>query len=460
MRIDLSQRRRLWLQNRLFSLLFVSAIGLLAWLSVRYTVQSDWSAGARNTLSPAGQTLLAHLHEPIRITAYARDNPALRDAVTRLIGRYQRHHPQLTLNFVNPDWLPDRVRELGITLDGELYVEYRGRGVKVRQLNEQALTQALQRLSRQQEPIIRFLDGHGERKPLGIANADLGTFSRELEQIGIQVRSFNPAVEAQVPAATAALVIAGPQMPLPPGEVEAVLAYVKRGGALLWLLEPDDPSGLQALAATLGVTVLPGMVVDADAPTLGIKNPAFIPIADYGPHRITESLRSPLLLPQAAALEVQPATGWTANILLESQSRSWTETDPMNANETLRFDPGGVERAGPLTVGVALSRPRPDTPVAGDAPTADEQRIVVIGDGDFLSNTYLGNGANLELGLNIIHWLTSDETPILVPPRTVPDPNLNLSETALAWISAVFLIGMPGLLLLSGGLIVWRRRRR
>jgi hypothetical protein len=91
----------------------------------------------------------------------------------------------------------------------------------------------------------------------------------------------------------------------------------------------------------------------------------------------------------------------------------------------------------------------------------NEQRIVIIGDGDFLSNTYLGNGANLELGLNMVHWLTLDDAPILIPPRiAAPDPALNLSEGALALIAAVFLIGLPLALLASGWLIAFRRQRR
>ena len=59
MRLDASLRRRLWLQNQLFTLLFVLVIGLLAWLSTRYPLQADWTANGRNTLSVASQTLLA-----------------------------------------------------------------------------------------------------------------------------------------------------------------------------------------------------------------------------------------------------------------------------------------------------------------------------------------------------------------------------------------------------------------
>ena len=451
MRLDPSLRRRLWWQNQLFILLFALMIGLLAWLSTRYPQQADWTANGRNTLSAASQALLASMKEPIQVTAYVREQPALRDAIARVISRYQRYKPDLTLHFVNPDLLPDRARELGITGDGLLYVDYRGRGEKLQQLNEQALTQVLQRLSRPGERVVLFLDGHGERKPLGVANHDLGTFGRELEKIGIRPRPFDPALETRIPVDAAALVIAGPRTPLLPATVEAILEYVRQGGNLLWLRDPDESAFLQPLAAVLGIAFLPGVVVDADAPSLGIKNPTFIPIADYGPHPITEKLRVPALLPQAAALTLQPAAGWTATVLLESQARSWTETGSLDG--PLRFDPDSAERSGPLTVGVALSRPRPDA-----APR--QQRVVVIGDGDFLSNTYLGNGANLELGLNMFNWLAWDDTPILIPPRTVPDPNLDLSAGALALMAAVFLIGLPGMLLASGWLIWFRRRRR
>ena len=451
MRLDPSLRRRLWLQNQLFTLLFALAMGLLAWLSTRYPLQADWTANGRNTLSAASQALLARMDAPIQITAYVREQPALRDAIVRVIGRYQRYKPDLTLHFVNPDLLPDRARELGISGDGLLYVDYGGRSEKLQQLNEQALTRVLQRLSRPGERAVLFLDGHGERKPLGIANHDLGTFGQELEKIGIRPRPLNLVAEARIPTDAAALVIAGPRTPLAPGAVEAILEYVRQGGHLLWLRDPDEPAVLQPLAAVLGIAFLPGVVVDADAPGLGIQNPAFIPIADYGPHPITEKLRAPALLPQAAALTVQPGGGWTAAVLLESQPRSWTETGPLEG--PMQFDPDSAERSGPLTVGVALVRPRPDA-----APS--QQRIVVIGDGDFLSNTYLGNGANLELGLNMFNWLTVDEVPILIPPRIAPDPNLTLSAGALALIAAVFLIGLPVTLIASGWLIWFRRRRR
>ncbi|MBK8183131.1 MAG: GldG family protein [Candidatus Competibacteraceae bacterium] len=463
MQLNASVRWRLRFQHLLFLLLFALLIGLLAWLSNRYSFRADWTVGGRNTLSQSSRELLSRLSKPIHITAYAREIPTLRDGVTRLIQRYQSVKPDLTFTFINPDVLPDRVRALGVTRDGELYVEYGDRAEKIQQLSEQALTTALQRLSRHHHGAVLFLEGHGERKPLGVANHDLGTFGRELEKIGITVRSIDLSNTSAIPVETAALVIAGPQRLLAPSEIQQILDFVTAGGSLLWLLEPNDPSGLQPLAALLGIAQLPGTVVDPGSSRLGIKNPAFIPIIDYGLHPITQSLQVPALLPQAVALELAPKADWNAATLLESQSEAWTETGPLD--NAVHFDLDTAERRGPLLVGVALVRAKAIALAIGGAehggiPQTTRQRLAIIGDGDFLSNTYLGNGANLELGINLFNWLLSDETPLVIRPKAVPDPNLNLSAGALAFIAALFLLVIPSSLLASGWLIWLRRRRR
>ena len=87
------------------------------------------------------------------------------------------------------------------------------------------------------------------------------------------------------------------------------------------------------------------------------------------------------------------------------------------------------------------------------------QRAVVIADGDFLSNGFLGLGGNLQLGVNIINWLAADDQFVTIPARTVPDATLQLSPTASVLISVGFLFVMP-VLLLGAGISVWYRRRR
>ena len=58
---------------------------------------------------------------------------------------------------------------------------------------------------------------------------------------------------------------------------------------------------------------------------------------------------------------------------------------------TIKYDASLGELRGPLDFGFALSRLSP-------SPDKSEQRAVVIGDGDFLSNSFLGNGGNRAFG--------------------------------------------------------------
>jgi ABC-type uncharacterized transport system involved in gliding motility auxiliary subunit len=88
-----------------------------------------------------------------------------------------------------------------------------------------------------------------------------------------------------------------------------------------------------------------------------------------------------------------------------------------------------------------------------------EQRVVVIGSGAFLANSYLGNAGNLDLGVNIINWLAQDENLITIQPRATLDSNLNLGKTALTLISVGFLIALPLIFLVTGGMIWWQRRK-
>lgn len=462
MRVTPKSRLRVRLENMLFIALFLAVVGLLAWLSTRYNFQADWTAAGRNTLSEASRTLLGRLDGPIQITAYAREDPVLRSRIKELVARYHRHKPDMALSFINPDTVPDQVRELGVTVDGELIVSYGGRSQHVQSHTEQSLTNALQRVARAGERRVVFLTGHGERAPLGQANHDLGDFGRQLQQRGFRVEQVNLAERGALPEGTTVFVIAGPQVNLHPGEVKIVEDYVEQGGNLLWLTDPGSLRGLGPLAEQLALEAQPGVVVDPTTRLFGIENVAVAMITGYPPHPATQDFDLLTLFPSAVAMDADPLAPWESKAILTTSGHAWSETGEITGEVVFEAD---SDIRGPLDIGIALTRPlagETDEPTGRPDPPQPErltQRVVVIGDGDFVSNSFLGNGGNLDLGLNLINWLASDDALIAIPARIAPDRNLALSEVQAAVIGLGFLAGMP-LLLLGSGLVIWLRRRK
>ncbi len=444
------------LDGWLFALLLVLAAAALGYLSTRYAHQADWTANGRSSLSAESRAVLARFDGLVEITSYANPQGNLRQTVAGFLQRYQAVKSDLTLRFVDPQLDPAKMRELGITVDGALILHYRDREQRLDELSERSLTNALERLLRGSDRIVAFVTGDGERRADGQANADLGTFITQLEARGLRAVPLNFAQVSAVPEHTDLVVLASPSLALPPGAVQALVAYVQNGGNLLWLSEPsNDDLGLAPLASALGVRVLPGVLVDGSGAALGLHDPRLIALGSYPPQAITRGFTLTTLFPQASALAQLAQGDWAAKPFLRSGAQSWTEFQPIDNSRPsdIRYDADAGELKGPLDFGFALSRLSP-------SPDKSEQRAVVIGDGDFLSNTFLGNGGNRALGERVFDWLLGDDKLVQLPPRGAPDRLLQISQAELNTLSIGFLVVLPLLLLLAGGLIAWRRRRR
>ena len=444
------------LDGWLFTLLLLLAAGAIGYLSTRYAHEADWTANGRTSLSAESRAVLAQLNGPVEIVSYANPQGDLRQIVAGFLQRYQAVKPDLSLRFVDPQLDPAKMRELGITVDGALILHYQNREQRLDELSERSLTNALEKLIRGNDRVVAFVTGDGERRADGQANADLGTFMTQLEGRGMRAVPLNFAQVPAVPEHTDLVVLASPSLALPPGAVQALVGYVQNGGNLLWLTEPsNDDLGLNPLATALGIRVLPGVLVDGSGTALGLHDPRLIALGDYPPQAITRGFTLTTLFPQVSALAQVTQGGWAVKPFLRTSAQSWTEFHPIDNNKPsdIRFDATSGELKGPLDFGFALSRLSP-------SPDKSEQRAVVIGDGDFLSNTFLGNGGNRALGERVFDWLLGDDKLVDLPPRGAPDRLLVISQMELNMVSVGFMIALPLLLLLIGGLIVWRRRRR
>jgi ABC-type uncharacterized transport system involved in gliding motility auxiliary subunit len=450
MKISPHKHQQIRLKNWGITLALLCLIAALAWLSVRYSAEIDISKNNTNSLSKASQKLVESLPGNIRLTAYIKKDPGLRNQIAQLVDRYKRHKADLSLTFIDPDSQPEKVRELNINASGAIIVEYQGRTEKLNFIDESSLTNALLQLANADERWITFLTGHGERAPDGIANFDFGQFGKELDRRKIKAQTINLATMPAIPDNSALLVLSAPAVPLLPAEIDLVKRYIRQGGNLLLLSDPGNRH-LDALLQTLGFRQLPGTLVDSKSKLYGINDPSFVLASDYPPHPITQGFQTISVYPVTAALEIGDETDFQPVTLLKSATQSWTETGPIAGK--ILFDADGEEKQGPLTFAYALTRP------STNSGQTQEQRIVIVGDGDFLSNAYIGNVGNLDIGLRMVNWLIHDDRFIDIPAKIATDKNLQLSQIGVAVIGFSFLIVIP-LLLMAAGFYIWRKRRQ
>jgi ABC-type uncharacterized transport system involved in gliding motility auxiliary subunit len=442
--LSLHQYRRI--KNTLITFILLGLFVTLANLSAHYSSQLDISHNASNTLSTASLDLLSSLPDPITITAYIKQGLPIRAQIGQLVDRYKRSKANLSLVFIDPDLQPDKTREFNIGPEGIILVEYQERVEKLNYIDESSLTNALLQLASAQQHWLSFLSGHGERSPSGTANFDLGLFAKALTRRNFKAQALNLAVMPAIPDNSALLIISAPTSPLLADEWVIIKRYLDDGGNLLLLADPNNLF-LASLEDFLGIHALPGVIVDSDTKLNDINDPRFVVVSHYPAHTISLGFQATSLFPISAALTINPNSPFKAEPLLLSSINSWTETGTISGK--IRFDANSHEQKGPLTFTYALTRPNAKH---------SEQRIVVIGDGDFLSNAYLNHVGNSELGLRIISWLSNDSHFLNIPAKSAIDKSLILSQATVSLMGFGFLIVIP-LLLISCGFFIWRTRK-
>jgi len=457
MKLSKQSRLQLNLQKFIFILLFLSCIGMLAWVSAHYNQQFDLTANKRHSLSSNTVELLKTLDKEVTVHAYTTDD-ITKKAIQEIVQRYQRLKSNFNLQLLNPDIDIEQVTKDGVVMNKPFafVIYYNNRMEHIDSLAEQSISNALLRLNRRDNQQVVFLSGHGERGLNETNNRAYSTLKQQLDDTGFNLQTIN-LLEQPLSASTKLLVIAAPASPYLAGEIEQLQTYIKNGGNLLWLADPGELAGLDKIASSLGLQLQNGVVIDNDADlrkTLNIPHPAIIPVTTYFPHIITKTIRYNTLFPLSRGISPlsyeTSVNNWQAEALFGSSAKSWSEVSGLAEEMVFNTESGDV--AGPITIAVALHRKNTDTD--------GSQRMVVIGDSDFLSDAYIGAGANLNLGLNIFNWLIGDDDFISVEVPSATDTKLELNDQQLAIIGFGFFLIIPVMLLLIGFRIWYVRRNK
>jgi ABC-type uncharacterized transport system involved in gliding motility auxiliary subunit len=442
---------------------FVAILALVGYLSIRHNYRIDFTEAGVYGLSPQSRKVLDKLAEDLEMHAFVEGG--VHEQIETLLGSYGYASEKVRHTLVDPDRSPDLVSRLGITTLNSVHIAYGDESTIVTNPTEESITNGIIKATRTTQKTVCFVTGHGEpdvendQEPRGYAQAKRG-----LENENYNVKMIIPASEGQVADDCTVAVIAGPQRPLLPGEIDLLEDYLKRGGHLLVLLQPRvGEADLVPMLARWGAEVGNDVLIDQQlrlfqGPTVGIEPMA----ASYGQHPITQGFRRDSITVYHLARSVEPSTGGKKGVaavsLAKTGPQSWAETDVSMLFEQNRVSLDGSDRRGPISLAVAVTADLKDMGFEHDA----EARLVVVGNSRFADNQYFANPSffNRDLFLNAVGWLVGQEELVSIRPRTVRASRLQMTpeQNVMLFVSSVLL--MPQLLLVAGIVVWWRRRSR
>jgi ABC-type uncharacterized transport system involved in gliding motility auxiliary subunit len=459
--------------------LIASAAALNIWV-VGHPKRVDLTSGGVYSIGPQTRKVLTELREPVTVTFFHDLRSKEMGDALALLKQYAAVTPQLTLKAFDPALAPAEARRQQVQFAGTAVFEAGGRRVVVNGGSEADFTNGLIRVTAQGNQLVCFTEGHVEADPDSLSTHDhfegemgsghshssggrtlvvherhgMGMARDALLTLGYQVRSVALVRGTDQLAGCTVVVIAAPQQAFELAEVALLQRWALAGGRLIALVDPFVASGLDPLFADFRLQLEPRLVFDdkshywTDAAT-----PA---VTSYPKHKITRNLAL-TFFPGAASLAPLPlrAAGTAGTAGAEVKLTPLVQTSDAARSEAIA--PGGKPPdAGMQTIAVLATR---KLPAAG--PGQDERRaeLLLIGDGDFASNSFfhvLGNGA---LFLNAVSYLAEQDRLIDITPRNYELPRLQMSNGQMRATFILSTLVMPALAIGMSLLAWWRRRR-
>ena len=333
-------------------------------------------------------------------------------------------------------------------------------------LSEDKLTNAIASVSRAPRTVY-FLTGHGEYSSTNQEYAGLSKFKQLLADNNITSKTLMLGITQSIPENCDVLIIAGPKNALTSNEETLISNYLIKGGDALFLIEhtlvttPDKPLSKEKLQKNPSLnTILNqwGLDVQSDIVVVltnhvgdDVGSPA---TKNYGRHKaLTEGLdytfyvrpRSLRVLPQRRASIKHAVIVSTA-----STENSWAET---NRALDIQFDPN-TDTMGPVPFAYVVIE---DKNAGLQGKKTSDTRLIVFSDADFLSNVYVNQYSNAQMGLNLVNWLAELDYKIFVSAKEIKVERLNLTSKQIRQV-IVILILLPFLFVIVG-LVVWLRTK-
>jgi ABC-type uncharacterized transport system len=470
-----------WIANALIAVAAIAVVIAANVALYRHDVHLDVTREGRNTPPQQLTDVIDQLRVPLALTYFynAGDPNAL--VVRDLIAVAARNHPLLMFRAIDLDKEPGLARDIGVHSYNTAVLRAGDRKVLVENVADAArLGYAVLRVLRGRAETICFVTGHGETfRPMpdhlhfshvetlkghetpGAGDVlvaepqQLDRFQLALDEIGFDMRAIVTATTSAIPADCAVVAEVGPRTAFASGEADLLVNYLRGGGRLLMLIDPQFPVGADLdsrLLGPLGLSSEQAIVID---PLNHFRTDADkVAVPYYPPHPITTRLAL-TVFPQARPIHVaQPPLGVTTSVLAASSQDSYLRPPSAAGGMTGATEGPAVSAAGRGAQALAVA-------LEGAWPGASPDkhfRLVVAGTSKLASNEYFPAVSNGGLSVAMVRWLAEDNATPGIAPRTYNVPEIVLTSRQMRDTFIVLEVLLPLTTAFCGVLMWWRRR--
>ncbi len=489
-------RAVLWLVQ---TVLWLAVFLVAGALTTRHDLRVDLSWGERRSLAPQTVQLLKKLDQPVKAVAFFAEAPQERRMTQRLLERYRRHSPFFSYEFVDLDRHPEMADTYQVSLNRTVVLVSGDLQIRLHEPREAELSGALLRILDRDPAQVLFITGHGEASIEDAGGKGVKKLAESLRHQNYRVGELNLPSTSSVPSTADVLVLAAPEGPMAPRELDLLTDYLMGGGRLMAMLEVGGSSSADSLVEIFGIHPERAFVIDPSEEQRNVTGGASRRIAMArgadGQHPATRGFTYVTVYPIARPLSsVQPPPpGVKVTPLVRTGAEAWGETTlDQLGDPAARYDPG-VDRKGPITLVYAVDADlrifRPDwrehpggideslrehnvlhagsegalgtTVVTGDSLTSRPRihaRLVVTGDVDFVDNANIGAWGNGDLFLQLLSWLSDAEDRLAFAPGPRLYQPVVLTMRQLRWLRILGIAVIPALFFAAAVVVAWRRR--
>ncbi len=471
-------------------LLVIGILAVVNFLSYQIFTRFDLTENKAYSISQVSKKTVKKLDDIVNVKVYfSEDLPSqfitLRQEVGDILDEYEAYSEgNIQIEFINPDDDKSTARELHTKGIPQLTFQtfekdkaqvvngYMGMTIsfgdnmevvpvldKDTSSLEYQLTTAIKKITAEQMATVAFLTSNGTAN---LQQEISGAYQAVSELYSVNVVDLGK--QEEIPAAITTLIIAGPKEKINEAQLDALEAFLGRGGNILALVDgvltgqnlqaQANKTGLENLLAERGVSLNHNLVADVRN-AMASFNQGFMTFSTNYPFwpKITSdgfnednsavSGLESVVLQWASSLDI--ASEENIIPLAYTSPKAWQEKDKFNLNPQQNIQKTGGQQ---FTLAALI-----------ESNEAGEGSIIVVGDSDFIVNN--NNADNLTFFQNLVDSLSLDDDLISIRSKNVTSRPIqeNLGDSTRGFIRYANIFGVTIIVIVFGMTRYYLRRK-